>query len=154
MLTHNINAESGANPPLYQQVYDQALKAGIDKTLGFRVPPIPIIKDSGVMTKQQIDDFNARKPIMPKQLRSTKKGEKTKVQPSIRIAKAEMTLEGFKHLKSNLKKKERLNAGIEVRKTGEVDVVSKSVPSKSSRKSSRRVSTSPSKQSGLDDDPD
>mgnify|MGYP007114303355 CR=1 FL=1 len=22
MLTHNINAESGANPPLYQQVYD------------------------------------------------------------------------------------------------------------------------------------
>lgn len=26
MLTHNINAECGENPPLYQQVYDSALK--------------------------------------------------------------------------------------------------------------------------------
>lgn len=37
MLTHNINAECGDNPPLYQQVYDQALKAGVEKTKGFRV---------------------------------------------------------------------------------------------------------------------
>lgn len=38
LLTHNINAECGENPPLYQQVYDNALKAGIVKTKGMRVP--------------------------------------------------------------------------------------------------------------------
>jgi hypothetical protein len=44
MLTHNINAESGANPPMYQQCYEQALKTGIEKTKGFRVAPIPLSK--------------------------------------------------------------------------------------------------------------
>jgi hypothetical protein len=63
-----------------------------------------------------------------------------------------MTITGFKHLKSNLKKKERLNAGITVRKTGDIDVVSKSARSKSSRKSSRRASSSPSKHSGIEDE--
>lgn len=38
---------------------------------------------------------NSRKPIMPKQLRSTKKGEKA--QATIEIAKPEMTLNNFVH---------------------------------------------------------
>ena len=46
LLTHNINAECGDNPPLYQQVYDNALKAGIVKTKGMRVPQIPIVKSN------------------------------------------------------------------------------------------------------------
>ncbi len=117
------------------------------------MPPIPHTKDSGVVTRQQLDELCARQPIMPKQLRSTKKGEK-KAQSSIKIARPEMTLEGFQHLKSNLRKKELLNAGIEARRPGEVDVVSKSALSKSSRKSARH-SLSPSKQlGGLDDEPD
>jgi hypothetical protein len=32
MLTHNINAECGDNPPQYQQVYETALNKGIQKT--------------------------------------------------------------------------------------------------------------------------
>lgn len=51
LLTHNINAECGENPPLYQQVYDSALKAGIVKTKGMRVPQIPITKPTGVKTE-------------------------------------------------------------------------------------------------------
>lgn len=46
LLTHNINAECGDNPPLYQQVYDSALKAGICMTKGMRVPSIPITKSA------------------------------------------------------------------------------------------------------------
>ena len=65
-----------------------------------------------------------------------------------------MTINGFEHLKSNLRKKDLLNAGIEVRKPGEIDVVSKSALSKSSRKSARH-SLSPSKQLGaLDEEPE
>jgi hypothetical protein len=37
LLSHNINSESGDRAPLYQQVYDNALQAGIRKTKGFRV---------------------------------------------------------------------------------------------------------------------
>lgn len=51
LLTHNINAECGDNPPLYQQVYDSALKAGIVKTKGMRVPKIPITKPDAVVTE-------------------------------------------------------------------------------------------------------
>lgn len=59
MLTHNINAESGANPPMFQQCYEPALKAGITKTKGFRVAPIPKSKSganlkAGDETKQII----------------------------------------------------------------------------------------------------
>lgn len=45
MLSHNINAECGDNPPVFQQVYDQAIKTGIVKTQGLRVPAIPHFKD-------------------------------------------------------------------------------------------------------------
>lgn len=41
LLTHNINAECGDNPPQFQQVYDSALKAGLVKTKGMRMPAIP-----------------------------------------------------------------------------------------------------------------
>ena len=63
-----------------------------------------------------------------------------------------MTLDGFKHLKSNLKRKEKLDAGIIVRKNADLEVVSKSVRSKSSRRSSRKASESPSKNTGQDED--
>jgi hypothetical protein len=42
---------------------------------------------------------------MPKQLRSTKKGEKKKSQATIQIAKAEMTLTGFEHPDATFQKK-------------------------------------------------
>lgn len=66
MLTHNINAECGENPPLYQQVYDQALKAGIVKTKGMRVPQIPIFKVNVQHNEQTMAEQQGRKPIMPK----------------------------------------------------------------------------------------
>jgi hypothetical protein len=75
-LTHNINAECGENPPLYQQVYDSALKAGIVKTKGMRVPQIPISKQGVVKTEQEHADYQARAPIMPKQRRSLGKNSK------------------------------------------------------------------------------
>ena len=46
LLTHNINAECGDNPPMYQQVYDSALTKGLVKTKGMRVPSIPISKSN------------------------------------------------------------------------------------------------------------
>ena len=54
LLTHNINAECGDNPPLYQQVYDSALKAGIVKTKGMRVPQIPVTKPDVVMDERTL----------------------------------------------------------------------------------------------------
>lgn len=54
MLTHNINAECGDNPPLYQQVYDSALKSGIVKTKGMRVPKIPITKPAAAVSDQTL----------------------------------------------------------------------------------------------------
>lgn len=42
---------------------------------------------------------------MPKQLRSTKKGEKKKNQATIQIAKADMTLTGFEHPDATKQKK-------------------------------------------------
>lgn len=51
LLTHNINAECGDNPPFYQQVYEPALKAGIEKTKGYRVPHLPLFKNNAVITQ-------------------------------------------------------------------------------------------------------
>ena len=55
MLTHNINAECGENPPLYQQVYDSAIKQGIQKTQCLRVPHIPITKDTILQSDQAVE---------------------------------------------------------------------------------------------------
>ena len=41
MLTHNVNPESGSNLPQYQQVYENALKYGLRKNDGMRVPEMP-----------------------------------------------------------------------------------------------------------------
>jgi hypothetical protein len=53
-LTHNINPACGSykinddvieannNKAVYQQVYDSALMAGLDKTKGTRVPKMPL----------------------------------------------------------------------------------------------------------------
>lgn len=50
MLTHNINAECGDNPPQYQQVYETSLQAGLKKNLGLRVPEVPRYKEPQVLT--------------------------------------------------------------------------------------------------------
>ena len=65
LLTHNINAECGDNPPLYQQVYNSALKAGVVKTKGMRVPTIPITKPDVVQDERTLAELQGRKPIMP-----------------------------------------------------------------------------------------
>lgn len=54
LLTHNINAECGDNPPLYQQVYDSALSKGLVKTKGMRVPTIPVNKSTHIVTEQTL----------------------------------------------------------------------------------------------------
>ncbi len=65
MLTHNINAECGDNPPLYQQVYDTALTKGIEKNHGLRVPELPHFKDIQVVDEKEIQNLINRFPIMP-----------------------------------------------------------------------------------------
>ena len=64
-MTHNINAECGDHPPLYQQVYDSALKSGIKRTKGMRVPEIPLTKAKRIITEEELAEIKARKPIMP-----------------------------------------------------------------------------------------
>jgi len=54
LLTHNINAECGDHPPLYQQVYDSALQAGLDRTSGFRVPAIPLSKAVYAISEEEL----------------------------------------------------------------------------------------------------
>ena len=66
MLSHYINAECGDHPPLYQQVYDSALKSGLKKTKGMRVPEIPKTKAKKIVTEEELAEMKARKPIMPK----------------------------------------------------------------------------------------
>ena len=65
MLTHNINAECGDHPPLYQQVYDGALKSGVKKTKGMRIPEIPLTKAQKIVTEEELAEMKGRKPIMP-----------------------------------------------------------------------------------------
>lgn len=45
MLTHNINGCTGKQSTQFQQVYDSAYLAGLDKTKGVRVPQIPVQKE-------------------------------------------------------------------------------------------------------------
>lgn len=44
-LTHNINGVSGKQKAKYQQVYNSALIAGLEKTNGMRVPKLPKQKE-------------------------------------------------------------------------------------------------------------
>jgi len=96
LLSHNINPECGNHPPLYQQVYDGALKKGCTKTKGMRVPKIPYTKDAPQWTAEDVEEFKQRRPIMPMQRRTLGKSQSTKDQKGvIKIAKPEMTLHGF-----------------------------------------------------------
>jgi hypothetical protein len=52
LLSHNINSESGERAPMYQQVYDNALQAGIRQTKGFRVSQLPKTKEIAVITEE------------------------------------------------------------------------------------------------------
>lgn len=54
MLTHNINGCTGKQSAQFQQVYDSAYLAGLDKTKGTRVPQIPIQKQQ--LAEQQPSD--------------------------------------------------------------------------------------------------
>ena len=111
LLTHNINAECGDHPPLYQQVYDSALKSGLKKTKGMRVPDIPMTKAQKVVTDEGLAEMKAQRPIMPNTRRSLikKKGEEQgKSKASIRIAKPEMTLQGFKHTATTMSRKQAM----------------------------------------------
>ena len=111
MLSHNINAECGDHPPLYQQVYDSALKSGIRKTKGMRVPEIPMTKAKKILTDEEVEELKNQKPIMPAMRRSLarKKGEEqVKSKGSIKIAKPEMTLQGFKHTATTMSRKQAL----------------------------------------------
>jgi len=44
LLTHNINAECGDHPPPTHQVYPTALRKGLQKSAGLRVPKVPFVK--------------------------------------------------------------------------------------------------------------
>jgi len=126
LLTHNINAECGENPPQYQQVYDAALKKGVRKTNGLRVPEIPMTKAKKIITEEELAELRSRKPTMPIERRALGKSGGG----SIRIAKPEMTLTGFKHTATTMSRKSKLDMhGIDVPQF--VDIAS-------SRRSSRR----------------
>ena len=88
-------------------MYDCALRAGLDKTQGLRVPAIPLSKAAYAMSEEELAKLKERLPIMPKQNRAFGKKLKTKQAPksAIKIAKPEMTQTGFEHTKTNLKEK-------------------------------------------------
>lgn len=44
LMTHNINAVTGKQKGEYSQVFDSAVKAGLHKTNGMRIPNIPKTK--------------------------------------------------------------------------------------------------------------
>lgn len=69
MLSHNINAECGDHLPQYQQVYDSAIRAGLEKTKGLRVPAIPLTKAFKAISDEELQNILERKPIMPKENR-------------------------------------------------------------------------------------
>lgn len=137
MLSHNINAECGDHLPQYQQVYDSALKAGLEHTKGLRVPAIPLTKAAQAISDEELQQIMARKPIMPKENKPKGKDKKAAppAKPAIRIAKPEMTLTGFEHTKDNLKAKKKLDKQASTRAE---DLKSESKRSRSHRSASVR----------------
>lgn len=57
MLTHNINAECGDHPPPTHQVYSSALRKGIEKSAGLRIPKVPFVKKETITTPEQIEEL-------------------------------------------------------------------------------------------------
>lgn len=93
-LTHNINGVSGKQFVKYQQVYNSALIAGLDKNKGVRVPKIPKQKEK-FLPEKKVTGAN----ILPKTLKDQKDEIKKTVkegQISIKITKPRLTIDGFK----------------------------------------------------------
>lgn len=94
MLSHNINAECGENPPDHQQVYETAMQKGIAKNQGFRVPKLPLYKPEASESEEQVEAQKKRGKLMPAQ--------RVNSEPVIQIAKPKMTNTGFQHEKQTL----------------------------------------------------
>lgn len=85
---------SGKQKTKYQQVYNSALIAGLEKTNGVRVPKLPKQKEKFLPEKTM--EGNA---ILPKTLKEQKEEVKKSVktgQVSIKITKPRLTIDGFK----------------------------------------------------------
>ena len=102
-MTHNINAVTGKQKGEYSQVYDSALKAGLHKTNGMRIPNIPKTKQIDVAKPDGAP--LARQEIFPKTLKDQQKSITKKGQVSIKISKPKMTIGGFSVDKKDLQKK-------------------------------------------------
>lgn len=99
-------------------------------------------KAKKILTEEEFAELQARGPTMPPQRRALKKkGEETEAaKGSIKIAKAEMTLTGFKHTATTMSRKQKLM-------TKDFDAKS----AKSGMSSSRRSRRTPSHVSYEDD---
>mmetsp|Transcript_3684 Transcript_3684/g.5553 ORF Transcript_3684/g.5553 Transcript_3684/m.5553 type:complete len:323 (+) Transcript_3684:629-1597(+) len=106
MLTHNINSVTGTQKSKFQQVYDSAYIAGVQKTSGLRVPQLPVDKKKIGQAKTL-----SAASILPKsfddQKKETKKATKKK-QVSIRISKPSLTINGFEITEKDKDEKSRL----------------------------------------------
>lgn len=105
-MTHNINAVTGKQKAKYSQVFDSAVKAGLHKTNGMRIPNIPKTKlmevtkaDGAPLTHQE---------MFPKTLKEQQKSLTKKGQVSIKISKPKMTIGGFQVDKKDVEKKQKL----------------------------------------------
>ena len=93
-LTHNINGVSGKQKTKYQQVYNSALIAALEKNSGVRVPKLPKQKEKFLPEKKMTGAG-----ILPKTLKEQKEEIKKTVkggQISIKITKPRLTIDGFK----------------------------------------------------------
>jgi hypothetical protein len=98
----------------------------VRKTNGLRVPEIPMTKAKKIITEEELAELRQRKPTMPAQRRALGKSGGG----SIRIAKPEMTLTGFKHTATTMSRKSKLDMhGIDMPQF--VDIASSSRRSRS-----------------------
>ena len=75
-----------------------------------RVPEIPLTKAKKILTEAELEEINAKRPIMPERRRSLGKNKKDAGSKGcIKIAKPEMTLTGFKHTATTMSRKQKLN---------------------------------------------
>ena len=77
MLSHNINPQSGDNTPFYKQCYGRAVIGAFNpvpkthsksptKNRSLRIPHLPKkVREDIRLTPGQIEEQNARLPIMP-----------------------------------------------------------------------------------------
>ena len=103
MLTHNINGITGKQKSKFQQVYDSAYIAGVQKTKGVRFPHFPIKKENLPGNKKPTPAV-ARGSILPKTLQNQQKDTKkitSQKNVSIKIVKPRLTINGDFELNEN-----------------------------------------------------